>query len=46
MALQYKKINNKSLNNDISAIDMPPGVPGVSKNTDDPTEVYSGQLER
>ena len=28
-----------------SPIDTPPGVSGVSKNLDDQTEVYSGQLE-
>ena len=29
-----------------STIDVPPGVPGVSKNPDDQTEVHSGKLER
>ena len=29
-----------------SIIDVPPGVPGVSKNPDDQTEVHSGELER
>ena len=29
-----------------STIDAPPGVPGVSKNLDDQTEVYSGELKR
>ena len=29
-----------------STIDTPPGVPGVSKNPDNQTEVYSGELER
>ena len=29
-----------------STIDTHPGVPGVSKNPDNQTEVYSGQLER
>ena len=28
-----------------STIDAPPGVPGVSKNSEDQTEVYSGELE-
>ena len=28
-----------------STIDAPPGVPGVSKNPDDQTEVHSGELE-
>ena len=28
-----------------STIDVPPGVPGVSKNLDDQTEVHSGELE-
>ena len=31
MVLQYKNIKN----NDISTIDMPPGVPGMSKNLED-----------
>ena len=29
-----------------SAIDAPPGLPVVSKNTDNETEVYSGEFER
>ena len=29
-----------------STIDKLPGVPGVSKNPDDQTEVHSGKLER
>ena len=29
-----------------SAIDTPPGVPGVSKYPDNQTEVHSGELER
>ena len=29
-----------------STIDVLPGVPGVSKNPDDHTEVHSGELER
>ena len=29
-----------------SSIDVPPAVPGVSKNLDDQTEVYSGELVR
>ena len=29
-----------------STIDAPPGVPGVSKNPDNQTEVHSGELER
>ena len=29
-----------------STIDEPPGVPGVSKNLGDQTEVHSGELER
>ena len=29
-----------------STIDAPPGVPGVSKNLGDQTEVHSGELER
>ena len=29
-----------------STIDTPPGVPGVSKNPHDQTEVHSGELER
>ena len=28
-----------------STIDMPPGVPGVSKNLEDQTEDYFGELE-
>ena len=28
-----------------STIDTPPGVPGVSKNLDNQTEVHSGKLE-
>ena len=28
-----------------STIDTPPGVPGVSKYSDDQNEVYSGELE-
>ena len=46
MALQYKNIKNKSWNNDISTIDAPPGVPGVSKNPEDQTEDHFGELER
>ena len=34
MTLRYKNIKN----NDISTIDMPPGMPGVSKNLKDQTE--------
>ena len=30
----------------LSTIDTPSGVPGVSKNPDDQTEVHSGELER
>ena len=29
-----------------STIDVPPGVPGVSKNPNDQREVHSGELER
>ena len=29
-----------------SIIDAPPGVPGLSKKTDDQTEIHSGELER
>jgi hypothetical protein len=29
-----------------STIDAPPGVPRVSENPDDQTEVHSGKLER
>ena len=46
MALQYKNIKNKSKNNDVSTIDMPPGVPVVSKNLEDQTENHFGELER
>ncbi len=45
MALQYKNIKNKSWNNNISTIDTPPGVPGVSKNLEDQTEDHFGELE-
>ena len=46
MALQYKNIKNKSENNDISTIDTPPGVPGVSKNPEDQSKDLFGKLER
>ena len=46
MWLRYKNIKNKSLNNDISTIDMPPGVPGMSKNLEDQTEDHFSELER
>ena len=45
MALRYKNIKNKSWNNDISTIDTPPGVPGVSKNLEDQTKGHFGKLE-
>jgi hypothetical protein len=45
MSLRYKNIKNKSLNNDISTIDMPPGVMGVSKNPEDQTEDHFSELE-
>ena len=38
MVLRYKNIKNKYWNNDLFTIDMPPGVPGVSKNPVDQTE--------
>ena len=46
MALQSKKIKNKSWNNDISTIDTLPGVPGVSKNPEDQTDDLFNELER
>ena len=42
MGLQYKNIQN----NDISNIDTPSGVPGVSKNLEDQTDDHFGELER
>ena len=45
MALRYKNIKNKSWNNDISTVDKPSGVPGVSKNPEDQTEDHFGELE-
>ena len=41
MTLWYKNIKN----NDISTIDTLPGVPGVSKNLEDLSEDYFGELE-
>ena len=45
MVLRYKNIKNKYWNNDISTIDMPPGMPGVSKNLKDQTEDPLGEFE-
>ena len=41
---QTSKTNLK--NNDISNIDTPPGVPGVSKNPKDQSKDHFGKLER
>ena len=46
---RYLRLVHSDLNDQNSfhsTIDIPPGVPGVSKNPDDKTEVYSGKLER
>ena len=40
----HSDLNDQNLFHPI--IDTPPGVPGVSKNPDDQTDVYSGKLER
>ena len=37
--------NSNDQNSFHSTIDTPPGVPGVSKNPDDQTEVHPGELE-
>ena len=41
--LDHSDLNDQNLFH--CTIDTPPGVPGVSKNLDDQTKVYSGQLE-
>ena len=51
VALQCKEVEqwHSDLNDQNlfhSTIDAPPGVPGVSKNPDDQTEVHSVELER
>ena len=40
-----QKNQNKYEINDISTIDMPPAVPGLSKNLEDQTEDHFGELE-
>ena len=40
----HSDLNDQNLLN--STIDAPPGVPGVSKNPDNQTEVHFGELER
>ena len=40
-----QKYQKQIINNDISTIDMPPWVPGVSKNLEDQTEDHFGELE-
>ena len=42
--LGHSDLNDQNLFH--STIDKPPGVPGVSKNPEDQTEVHSGELER
>ena len=42
-SLVHSGINDQ--NSFHSTIDVPPGVPGVSKNPNDQTEVHSGELE-
>ena len=48
----YKYLGAPTSHNDLndqnlfhSIIDTPPGMPGVSKNQDDQTEVHSGELD-
>ena len=41
---KHSDLNDQNLFH--STIDAPPGVPGVSKNLGDQTEVHSGELER
>ena len=43
-SLVHSDINDQ--NSFHSTIDVPPVVPGVSKNPNDQTEVHSGELER
>ena len=44
LSLKHSDLNDQNLFH--STIDMPPGVPGVSKNPHDQTKVHSGELER
>jgi hypothetical protein len=44
LKLHHSDLNYQNLFH--SSIDASPGVPGVSKNLDDQTEVHSGELER
>jgi hypothetical protein len=46
MALLFKNIKNKYQNHDISSIDLPSGMPVLSKDPEDQTEQYSNEFER
>ena len=48
MLLLQAKHHHSDLNDQnlfLSTIDTPPGVPGVSNNQDNQTEIHSGELE-